>query len=253
MIQTFAPVLGQAQVADNTFVLSFHSPEISSRVQPGQFINIKTGAGTLLRRPFSVYRSVGETVEIIFNVIGRGSLALSKVRDGDRLDVIGPLGVPFSFSAGDFDEGVLVGGGLGVAPLPMLTQALLGQGKGIRTFIGARTAAMLVELHLQNITVATDDGTRGFHGNVVEALKDQFGQFRKSRPRIFACGPTRMLEGLAEFALKEDVPCEVSLEGPMACGFGICQGCPVEMTGGERRYALMCKDGPTFDVRKIRF
>jgi len=73
-----------------------------------------------------------------------------------------------------------------------------------------------------------------------------------ARPMIFGCGPTPMLRALAEFARAKKIPCEVSLEGPMGCGVGICQGCPVELAGEEKRFALMCKDGPTFDVTKIK-
>ncbi|MBX2992231.1 MAG: dihydroorotate dehydrogenase electron transfer subunit [Bacteroidetes bacterium] len=205
-----------------------------------------------MRRPFSVYRTQGEFVEIIFNVVGKGSSVLRKKQRGDLIDALGPLGVPFSLSEDDFDTAVLVGGGLGVAPLPIATATLVARQKSVLTFIGSRTDRQLVKNHLINVHVATDDGTEGLHGTVVDLLKKYSDSYRSGRPKIFACGPTKMLHAVAAFAIENTIPCEVSLEGPMACGFGICQGCPVELTGTERKYALMCKDGPTFDVRRIR-
>ncbi|MBI5472184.1 MAG: dihydroorotate dehydrogenase electron transfer subunit [Ignavibacteriae bacterium] len=250
-----APVLGIKPVAENTFVLSFRSPQLSNQIQPGQFLNIKVASGTdpLLRRPFSVYYTHDDIVEIIFNVIGKGSAALCRKHAGDQLNVLGPLGVPFSTSKDDFDLALLVGGGLGVAPLPLTTLALRRLGKTIRTYLGARSASYMVESHLENLSIATDDGSQGFHGTVVDLLRAEYDTFKRKRIRIFACGPTLMLRAVAKFAMETNIPCEVSLEGPMACGFGICQGCPVELVDENRKYALMCKDGPTFDVRRIKF
>ncbi len=254
MIQALCPVHQVEQVADNIFVLTFISPEISRQILPGQFVNIKTeiGCEPLLRRPYSIYHADGDRAEIIFNVVGKGSAGLRKKQRGDFLDVLGPLGVPFSLDGDDFDTAVLIGGGLGIAPLPLSTKALLRNNKSIITLLGARTSNQLVEAHLKNVHVSTDDGTKGLHGNVVDLLMDHYKSLAGKRLKVFACGPTKMLHAVAAFTLTHEIPCEVSLEGPMACGFGICQGCPVEMIGGEKKYGLMCKDGPTFDVRKIK-
>lgn len=253
MIHTLCRVRSLHQVADNTFVLTFAAPDITSRVQGGQFINIKVAEGTdpLLRRPFSVYRCEGDDAQIIFNVVGKGSSCLRRKLVGDALDVLGPLGVPFSVES-DFQTAVLVGGGLGVAPLPLTTQALQQRGKRVLTFIGARTAARLVPHHLVHVHIATDDGSEGFHGTVVQLMNEKLSLFKHERPKLFACGPTKMLSAVAAFAREHSLPCEVSLEGPMACGFGICQGCPVELVGEKKKYALMCKDGPTFDIQQIK-
>lgn len=252
MVSVRCPVTGVRQVAENVHVISCAAPAISATVKAGQFVNIRVGDGgdLLLRRPFSVYRTDGDSVEFIFNVIGRGTACLSRKRPGDELDLLGPLGVPFNVSGGGFETALLIGGGLGVAPLPLATAALLAAGKRVETFLGARTGRQLASSYLVNLHIATDDGSQGYRGTVVELARATFGGYRS--PKIFACGPTPMLRAVAEFALGSSIPCEVSLEGPMGCGIGICQGCPVELTGGERKYALMCKDGPTFDVRKVR-
>ena len=165
--------------------------------------------------------------------------------------MLGPLGVPFSVDGDDFTTAVLVGGGLGVAPLPLATETLVRRGKRVVTFLGARTASQVVEAYLTNLEIATDDGSRGFRGNVVELLASRWQSLKEHEVKVFACGPTAMLRALAQFVRTHNIPCEVSLEGPMACGFGICQGCPVALAGGEKKYALMCKDGPVFDVRSI--
>ena len=253
MKQESCPVTGVEEVGRNIYLLTFVAREISSSVRPGQFVNIRVGEGfePLLRRPFSVYRSSGDLVEVVFNVVGKGTLALKKKRQGDTIDVIGPLGVPYSLSGGDFETALLLGGGLGVAPLPLATAVLKSARRPFATFLGARSADQLVEFHLENLLCATDDGTKGYHGTVLDLLKDSLKHKPLPRPKIFACGPTPMLRAVATFALENTIPCEVSLEGSMACGIGICQGCPVELTGAEKKYALMCKDGPVFDVTRI--
>ena len=254
MIQQSCPVRNVEQVAENIFVLTFVSPSIAAAVSPGQFVNIKTDAGIepMLRRPFSVYFAEGQELKIIFNVIGKGTAALRWKKPGETIDVLGPLGVPFGLDNREFDTAILVGGGLGVAPLPLATRKLKRDGKNVVTYMGARTAAVVTPQHLDNVRVATDDGSEGYHGNVVDLLKHELQGLKSSRPRVFACGPTAMLKALQRLVVEHGIPCEASLEGPMGCGFGICQGCPVELAGGEKKYALMCKDGPTFDISRIR-
>ena len=254
MKQEFCRVRSLQQVADNTFVLRFTSSYLSTSVRSGQFVNIRvdTSSDPLLRRPYSVYFTHGDSIEIIFNVVGRGTGCLRTKHEGEQLDVLGPLGKPFSLDSPEFDTAILVGGGLGVAPLPLATRALAALRKPILTLLGARTKAHLVDAHLENVRTATEDGTSGLLGTVVDLTKQVFASQRLQRPKLFACGPTAMLRALGAFAIEHGIPCEVSLEGPMACGFGICQGCPVELIGSERKYALMCKDGPTFDVSTIR-
>ena len=253
MMLKCCPVVENESVAPDTFVLTFLSPEIARATLPGQFVNVRvwTGSDPLLRRPFSVYRTDGNRVSIVFNRIGRGTAMLSEARVGQMIDVLGPLGTPFSYEQGTFSTAVLVGGGLGVAPLPMLATAMQNLSIPYITLLGARTKEHLVSNHLQNLSTATDDGSGGLHGNVVDLARKVLGERQIKRPKIFGCGPTPMLRALGELASGMGTPCEVSLEGPMGCGFGICQGCPVRLRNGIKEYALMCCEGPVFDVERI--
>jgi dihydroorotate dehydrogenase electron transfer subunit len=247
------------EVGNNIFVLRFRSPELASATRPGQFVNIRVSQGDipLLRRPFSVYRTEGDEVEIIFNAVGTGTSILSKKRAGDEIDVLGPLGVPYHVD-GDYEYAILIAGGLGVAPLPILTGAVRRHSKKIATLLGARTSDQLVTNYLDNVSVATDDGSRGFHGTVVDLAAMKLRDMDFSKIKIFACGPNAMLKNITALASLLNITAEISVECAMACGFGICQGCPVERNHGEehadgtqRRYYLVCKDGPVFNTNEI--
>jgi dihydroorotate dehydrogenase electron transfer subunit len=248
MIQFGCPVESCYNIAARTFILRLNSPEIAISAQPGQFVNIltaETGEGPFLRRPFSISRVENNIIELIFHVVGIGTNLLSRKRPGDCIDVIGPLGQPFHRDA-EYDTALLVAGGIGVAPFPFLTDDLLKRNKCIETFVGYRNAEQVFSKHLQNVHIATDDGSDGFHGNVVQLLESFLVQNNFGKVKIFACGPTVMLKALTELAKQKIICCEMSLEGQMACGFGICQGCAVERTESIGKYALVCKDGPAF-------
>ena len=249
------PVRSLQAVARNIFVLTLHAPGLAPTVRPGQFVNVRINdtLEPLLRRPFSVHRTTADSIEILFNIVGKGTAQLAEKREGDLLDLLGPLGVPFTLDDDRFDTALLVAGGLGVAPMPLTTVELLHRGKAVRTLVGARDAASLVTRHLHDVVTATDDGSSGFNGNVVELLEREAARLAGTRLKVYACGPHAMLKATALAAGRLGIPCEVSMEGPMGCGIGICQGCPVELRDASRRYALMCKDGPTFDAQAIRW
>jgi dihydroorotate dehydrogenase electron transfer subunit len=254
MTQIYCPIISNQSVGPNIYLLTFHSPTIASSAKAGQFVNIRISelVYPLLRRPFSVYHVDAENVEVVYNTVGIGTKLLSTKRISDVLDVIGPLGSPFN-TDDDYDTGLLVAGGIGVAPLPMLTSSILASGRKIVTFLGARSRDQLVSSHLKNIHLATDDGSAQFHGTVVDLLRSHLEKRKYLNPKMFGCGPTPMLKELSLLADEFKIPCEVSLESAMACGIGLCQGCPVEIVGGDGKYALVCKDGAVFDLRKIRF
>jgi dihydroorotate dehydrogenase electron transfer subunit len=253
MIQELATVSRLEQVADNVYVLAFESPRIAATAIPGQFLNVKPdfSLDPLLRRAYSVHRVIGAEIELIFNVVGKGSAIFASKRRGDTLDVMGPLGVPFHFD-GSYRTAILVSGGVGIAPMPFLGDVLARTGRDVVNIYGARTAAMIADDgRLINARYATDDGSLGFRGNVVGALEAYLEAEQPADPRVFACGPNRMLGALGDFCAARGLDLEVSLECQMACGIGICQGCPVEMATGSRKYTLVCTHGPNYDIRDI--
>jgi dihydroorotate dehydrogenase electron transfer subunit len=240
-------------VAENIHVISFNSAQIASTIKPGQFINIKVNelSQPLLRRPFSVYRVERDIVSFIFKVIGVGTKILASKRIGETLDIIGPLGSPYNLND-DYRTALLVAGGIGIAPLPLMTSILKKNGCEIVTFIGAKDRKNLVQDYLENVNVATDDGSFGYHGTVIDLFAEHLESNSYDKPKIFACGPNRMLSNLIALSEKFGIPCEVSLESAMACGIGICQGCPIETRNHEKKYFLVCKDGPVFNTSTIR-
>jgi len=239
-------------VAGDTYALRVHFPELAAVVEPGQFVTMRVDdtLNPLLRRPYSISRPIGDECEILYYVIGKGTKILAQKRPGDTVDILGPLGNSFGLE-GTYKTAVLVGGGIGMAPFPFLTTRLIDRGKEVITFLGARTAEMVLADNLVNLQVATDDGTAGIHGTVVDCMETWFSARSVTKPKIFSCGPTPMLAAVQSWARQKGIPCELSLESEMACGFGICQGCPIEHRHSDRTYALVCTDGPCFNAEDI--
>jgi dihydroorotate dehydrogenase electron transfer subunit len=253
MIQHLSTITAIENVAPDIWVISFHLPASYPAIAPGQFVNVRVTDAfvPLLRRPFSFYwQSPGEG-QIIFRVVGEGTRLLARKKIGDSIDILGPLGNAFR-TDDDFETGIIVAGGLGVAPMPLLTNVLKNKGKKFVTFVGARSKDQMVDRYLENLIVATEDGSMGSRGTIIQVLHKQLSEKRYGHPKVFVCGPTKMLDAIYNVVREYNISCEVSLEGTMACGMGICQGCPVELTNKERKYALICKDGPVFNIQSLR-
>ncbi len=254
VINTDFEVISNERVAEETLALRFHAPELAALLQPGQFLNIRVddAMDPLLRRPYSISNIHADACEILYTVVGKGTGILSRKRPGDVIGVFGPLGNTFGF-AKPFGTAVIVAGGIGVAPFPLLTRELQRREIPILTFLGTRSASRAVTTGLVNVQLATDDGSAGYRGTVIDCMEQHFASHDMDNPRVFACGPNVMLKATQDFAARHGIPCELSLESEMACGIGICQGCPIERKEGERKYALVCTDGPCFDSRDIIF
>lgn len=246
----YYPIKSVRELENKIFIISVEAPDIAANAYPGQFCNIKVTESIfpLLRRPFSICDVSGNEVFFMFNVFGEGTKMLSCKSLGDKLNILGPLGNGFDCH-GDYETAVMVGGGLGAAPFPYLTRALKNR-KEILTFIGGRTKTDVITYGMDNIKISTDDGSLGFHGNVVQSLTANLSLLKKNKIKVFACGPNAMLRALKTFCIDNKFECELSTESAMACGFGICQGCPVQAADKDGYY-LVCKDGPVFDARKI--
>jgi len=251
LIVVKSTVISTERLQGNIFLQKIHSPEIASIIKPGEFLNIKVSGSTspLLRRPFSVADVENEFIYLMFNVVGEGTQLLSEKRNGELLDVLGPLGNGFNLDD-DFERAVLVAGGIGAAPFPFVTR-MLKDSKEISTFIGGGTSAEVITYGMKNIITSTDDGSDGFKGTVVDLLRNKVDEFISENVKVFGCGPTPMLRALKEFCLEYELNCEVSTECAMACGFGICQGCPIEPAEQSDKYLLVCKDGPVFNIKDV--
>jgi dihydroorotate dehydrogenase electron transfer subunit len=248
---TNAPVAETLELENQIFLLKIYSPEIASIIKPGQFLNIRVSQShyPLLRRPFSVCDVDGDHFFIMFNVYGEGTKLLAGKHPGEPIDILGPLGNGFNIDD-DFDTAILAAGGLGAAPFPYLTR-LIPKDKQIITFIGGKSHSDLIKYGMVNINLSTDDGSEGYKGTVVDLLSSRLTELKGKKIKIFGCGPNAMLRSLKELAVASDINCEVSTECAMACGFGICQGCPIESTEQKERYLLVCKDGPVFNVKDV--
>lgn len=230
-----------------------------------------------LRRPFSFSRvesQHGDTlVEVVYAVLGPGTLRLTSLKAGDSLSVIGPLGRGF-FLEPQTRQALLVAGGLGAPPIEHLARVLVAHHPEVQTvvFCGARTRddlpfgthaeagdmrIILEELEDLGLAyhLATDDGSAGIQGFVTEQLVEWLQHHPDlSTPQIFACGPQPMLARVAQIAEQWQWPCQVSLERHMACGINLCQGCAVKCHAGQGHgiiFKMCCHDGPVFDARDV--
>lgn len=239
------------EITQNIYLLKVYSPSIANTVKPGQFCNIKVSETDypLLRRPFSVCDVEEDSIFFMFDIHGEGTKILAQKNIGDELDVLGPLGNGFT-TEGDYDTAIIIAGGIGAAPFPYLIKKIPID-KNIITLIGGRSKNNIVQYGMKNIFMATDDGSEGFNGNVVELFENIKSNFKDISFRIFACGPNRMLKVLQKVSLDNKYDCQISVECAMACGFGICQGCPIDKLD-EEGYYLVCKDGPVFNTNMVK-
>lgn len=247
-----AKVQSITQLGTNIFLLTLISEKIAAHAKPGQFVNVKISNTSfpLLRRPFSICKVAEDSFSIMFVSIGSGTSALQNKQPGEILDVMGPLGNSFSIND-EFNKAIIVAGGIGAAPFPFLISELLKSKKEVYCLTGAKTKTDCITYDMINVSTATDDGSLGFAGNVVELLASKIDEINEGTVKIFGCGPNAMLKSLQHFCAEHSLESEISTESSMACGYGICQGCPIESTKNKDKFLLVCKDGPVFNAKDI--
>lgn len=251
MYQIKTKILFNEKIISGHYKICLHAPEIAQEAKPGQFVHIrvKDGYDPLLRRPFSIYKSENERIEIFYKVVGSGTKLLSKKKTGNKIDILGPLGQGFKISP-NLKRIVLLAGGMGIAPLYFLAEKL--NRKDIFILLGAENKEKILYLEdLKNLKVkvqiATEDGSQGYKG----LLSELFFHLIKKNSQIdlvCACGPIPMLKKIAQLSLKYKIPCQVSLEQRMGCGIGVCLGCTIK---GKSGYLRVCSDGPVFQAQQI--
>lgn len=270
-------VVRNERVARDTYRLRLDAPKIARAIIPGQFLMVRAGASNdpLLGRPFAVYDVVRDgtgairCVDLVYLVIGRGTAALAEVAPGERLPVWGPLGNGFGPAPAERGPVLFVAGGIGQTPFLALGRWWLGRetyggrdagparAHAITLLYGVRTkelAAGLDDFAHAGIAVelATDDGSAGHHGFVTDLLRQRLE--RGERPaRVVGCGPPAMLGTLARLVEQYAVPCDLSLENHMACGFGACFSCvaPIRQADGSVDLRRVCVEGPIFPASEV--
>ncbi|WP_261429033.1 dihydroorotate dehydrogenase electron transfer subunit [Berryella wangjianweii] len=265
-----ARLLANERLSERLCLMEVEAPICARGIEPGQFVHMRfpdMGAH-LLRRPFSVYTADREagTMTVLYQLVGEGTAFMAELRPAasPTVEAIGPVGRAWSAAVlPSADEGgrksfLLVGGGVGAAPLHLLAERLVSRGHAVDVVLGAQTASALVTRERYEALLgrapfcATDDGTfgaRGFcTGLVSERLDAGCSVDGSPYAQVCVCGPEPLMRIVADRARATSVPCEVSLERRMACGVGACLSCVVDTPAGKRR---ACVDGPVFDAQEV--
>ena len=254
-----ASIISNKKIAYNIFEAVMFSPKISKESQPGQFINILPSKNwnNVMRRPMSIASQGNNHISIIYKIFGEGTEIMSKWKKNQKVDIIGPLG---NFWENFSDKlPVLIGGGVGIAPVINLHNMLNDLKIKHILIMGARTK----EEHFINhdadnhILLCTDDGKLGIKGNILTPLNKIIKNVKTDDFKIFACGPSPMMKAIAKFSSNNNIDCDLALETIMACGIGICQGCTIVKNSNNKdntyreKYALACIDGPVFNLKDL--
>lgn len=246
-------IVSNKQVSEKFYQLSLDALTMARKALPGQFVHLRINdtLKPFFRRPFSIHRAQ-KTIDILYEAVGDGTRMLTQKKRGDRLDCLGPLGTPFSLPPKDIKQVVLIAGGVGIAPFLFLTDILKKKNYKCVLLYGARSKEQIFpmtdlkkngcEVHL-----STDDGSVGKKGRVSVL----FSSIKINVPTyLYTCGPKPMMACVQEFAKKNHLEGQASLEEVMACGVGACLGCSIKTKKG---YQTVCHDGPVFDLKEVIF
>ncbi|HZX11225.1 MAG TPA: dihydroorotate dehydrogenase electron transfer subunit [Acidobacteriota bacterium] len=240
------------------FLLSMEAPGIAGKSKPGQFlmVRITNNPYPLLRRPFSIHDHNERNLEIFFQNTGVGTSILSQKQEGDKIEILGPLGNGFHIEDEFKQKKIyLVGGGRGIAPLYFLALELKKENSDIKLFYGGKSSTdlpMAPKFKIEKIKTlcSTEDGSSEFKGLVTDLFQKEL---KVSIPFfVYACGPEGMLKKISEISRAHSIPAELSLESIMGCGFGACWGCVKKIKKEERPvWSKVCEDGPVFNAKDI--
>jgi dihydroorotate dehydrogenase electron transfer subunit len=266
-LQTDGKVVGNARIGSFYFMLGIYCPPIANQIKPGQFVMLKVSDNTfpLLRRPFSVYKCYPAShpekrkrgqLFILYKKVGKGTRRMTTLSEGEKVDLIGPLGNGFAMPPlPSSAHCILIGGGVGIVSLYSLAEAL--RGSKLSVFIGGKTQSDILGVEgfrklNSSIFLATEDGSLGVRGTVVDLFISQTNKFKRNEKwHIYACGPVPMLRTLAGTVKSKKFICQVSLEARMGCGFGACWGCVVKTKHARTPYQRVCQEGPVFRLEDI--
>ncbi|MEG1577780.1 MAG: dihydroorotate dehydrogenase electron transfer subunit [Oscillospiraceae bacterium] len=250
-IQQICTICAITRLNDYAYHFVLEAGKMGTLIRPGQFLHIKCGNERLLRRPISICEwqedQPDDLVSIVFEVRGEGTDWLANRQEGDKLDVLGPLGNGFSVDCKK--PYLVVGGGIGVPPILGATTT------GSTAVLGCRSADRIMPVltdkfkeRCKEVLLYSDDGTVGTHGFVDAGVRKILSE-KRDFAGVLACGPRPMLRAVSKVAEEFNIPCQVSMEERMACGVGACLGCAIQMADGTMKH--VCKDGPVFDSREV--
>ena len=255
MLEQTVQIISNERDTDLYFRLALRAPQIAPLVQPGQFahLRIMPMKDALLRRPFSIFQVAGDAFSVLYKAVGKGTEVLSRMRPGEELDALGPLGHGFTVPRPGGVTPLLVAGGYGMAAMYLLAQR--SPQKGIVFVGGRRRMDILCEKEFQalgwDVRVTTEDGSHGEKGLVTYPLIAELRQGTAGR-KLFACGPTPMLQAVAKIAEEFKAPAELSMDEHMCCGVGVCLTCVIPVKAGDGwEYERTCTEGPVFNARQI--
>ena len=257
----------QAEVLSNKKVGPYHHmvfavDKMAVSCKPGNFVAISVGGGQsslILRRAFAIYRAndkgpMGGSIELVVAPHGQGSQWLCAQNVGEFVDIVGPLGTSFGVSSSNANT-LLVGGGYGSAPLFALAEVLKNRGCRVDMVLGASTASKIYaplegKRSVSSLTLTTDDGSTGIHGQISEAIPRLIRE--NSIEVIYSCGPMGMLAAVSKIAIEFDIPHQCAVEEAMACGVGVCMTCVVPVKNDDQiKMTRTCIDGPVMDGASI--
>lgn len=244
-------VVAQEEIAADIFSLVIKTEQIATYAKAGQFVSVYCNDGTkLLPRPISICGINKEegTLRLVYRVAGKGTEEFSKFREGDTVRVLGPLGNGFTKKD---KKAFLIGGGIGIPPMLQLAKELDCEKQMV---LGYRTNDLFLKEEFESygsVYVATEDGTAGTKGNVLDAIREN----GLDADIIYACGPTPMLRALKAYAAEQNIECWISMEERMACGIGACLACVCKSTQKDEHTNVhnkcVCKEGPVFRAEEV--
>lgn len=252
MVKERAVIVSQKCIGTDIYDMVLSFPRGAKEAKPGQFIAMYCEDGTkLLPRPISICGIDAEngTLRVVYRIAGEGTRLFSKMKEGDSLEVLGPLGNGFTMKE---EKAIIVGGGIGIPPMLELAKQLSCEKTVV---LGYRDELFLKEEFdaCADVVVATEDGGCGTKGTVIDAINEA----NVDGAVIYACGPMPMLKALAEYAEAHNMEAQISLEERMACGIGACLGCICKTKKKDHHTNVnnqrICKDGPVFDAKEVVF
>jgi dihydroorotate dehydrogenase electron transfer subunit len=258
MLEQTVTIVSNERDTDSYFRLVLRAPQIAPLIQPGQFAHVRILPlkDALLRRPFSIFQVAGDTFSILYKTVGKGTDVLARMRAGEEVSVIAPLGHGFTVPKAGEEVPLLIAGGYGMAAMFLLAQR--SPQKGIVFVGGRRRVDILCEQEFAaigwEVRVATEDGSHGEKGLVTQPLLAELRnlKLKTQNSKLFACGPTPMLKAVGKLAEEFYLPAELSMDEHMCCGVGTCLACVIPVKAGAGwEYQRTCTEGPVFDARNI--